>query len=314
MVYGNVASFYTPIFDPIERYGPNDSVAEVTVSSTGITIQFGDDITGRSPKIGSVITVTYRKGGGIRGRIGAFVLDTMKQMRANPPASAPVSVRFRNITAAVGGTDRESLADAKRRAPKDYALQRSIVTSADYAQAAKSFSHPAFGTVAKAVAGARIGLRASIVDLYILALGSNGLSSPSAGLKKGLETYVNSLNVMTDTVVIHDGSMKKVSLKANVILNRGAEASVVKEKTEAMITAYFDIANWEMGQSFYISSLVEAIQSVDGVLYVDVFSPANNILSEPTIASESSPTAVNRIGTNEIVVLDSRETNYYYEK
>lgn len=314
VVYGNVSSFYTVIFDPIERYGPNDPVAEVTITSTGITIQFGDDITGKSPKIGSVITVTYRKGGGLRGRIGAFVLDTMKQMRANPPASAPVSVRFRNITAAVGGTDRESITDAKRRAPKDYALQRSIVTASDYAQAAKSFAHPAFGSVAKAVAGARIGLRASIVDLYILALGANGLSNPSAGLKKGLETYISSLNVMTDTVVIHDGRMKKVSLKANVILNSGAEASVVKEKTEAMITSYFDIANWEMGQAFYISSLVEAIQSVDGVLYVDVFSPVNNILSDPVIASDSSPTAVNRIGANEIIVLDSRETYYYYEK
>lgn len=314
VMYGGVTSEYTAVFDAIERYGSTDKVAEVQISSTGMLIKFGDDVTGKSPKIGSEISVSYRKGGGVRGRIGAFVIDTVRQYRANAPANAPVAVRFRNITASTGGTDRESKEDAKKRAPRDFALQRAIVTAEDYAQAALSFSHPAFGAVAKAIAASRTGLRANIVDLYVLVFGVDGLDFPSAGLRTALKSHINTLNVLTDTVEVHNGNRKPVDLAVNIILHRNAEASVVKQKVETAIDDYFNYTNWQMGQPFYLSNFVEILQAIDGVLYIDLFSPNNNILAQSVIGTEENPTPDNRIGTNEIVVLQKKTVNYYYEK
>lgn len=312
--FGGIIEHYEPTFDPIERYGPGDLVAQIIMSSTGMTVKFGDDLSGKSPKVGSNIGITYRKGGGIRGRIGAFVIDSTKQIRANPPSNIAVPVRFRNITASVGGSDRESIDAAKKRAPKDYALQRSIVTAEDYAQSAITFSHSAFGKVAKAVATARSGLNASVVDLYILAEGTNSLASPSSGLMTALKNYIDYINVITDTVNVYTGYLKSVDLDMNVVLNRSAEASVVKSNVEAAITAYFDYQKWSMGESFYLSDFVETINSIDGVLYVDVFNPTGNILGENVIVSDTVKTSANRVGANELVSLRSRSVNYYYEK
>jgi hypothetical protein len=314
VTYGATVHYYTAIFDPIERYGPNDMVAEVSITSTNMIVKFGDGATGKSPKVGSEIVVTYRKGGGIRGRIGAFVIDTTRQFKAKAPANAPVAVRIRNITASVGGTDRESLTDAKKRAPKDYALHKAIVTANDYAQAATSFTHPAFGNVVKAVATTRTGKIANIVDLWVLVDGATGLDYPSAGLKTALANHINTLNVCTDTVVVGSGRKKNVDFTSNVVLHRNAEASVVKAKVESAIANYFNYANWQMGQAFYLSNLIESLQAIDGVLYVDVFNPSNNILFEPVIATDENPTADNRVGVNEIITLGNKVTNYYYEK
>lgn len=314
VTYGDTTVNYTPIFDPIQRYGPSDTVAEVNITSNDMTVRFGDDITGKSPRIGSEIVVTYRKGGGVRGRIGAFVIDTTRQFKAAAPANAPVSVRFRNITASSGGTDRESLDDAKKRAPRDYALQRSVVTANDYAQAATSFTHPAFGSVAKAVATTKTSQNANIVDLWILVYGPTGLDYPSIGLKTALENHINKINVCTDTTIVNSGRKKSVTFKSNIILHRNAEASTVKSKVEAAISTYFDYTNWQMGQPFYLSNLIETLQAIDGVLYVDVFSPTNNILPDQMIASDETPSAFNRIGINEIITLGDKVTNYYYEK
>jgi len=314
--YGSSKQNFTVIFEPIERYGPNDLVVEATILSTGITLRFGDDVTGKAPKVGSIISVTYRVGGGIRGRIGSFVIDTSRQYKPLSPATVPVSVRFRNITASSGGTDRESKEDAKKRAPKDYALQKSIVTSGDYAQAAKSFSHPAFGTVGKALATVRTGYNANIVDLYVL---MQDLSAPNQGIRNALQTYVNQLNVATDTVEVLSGYQKRVDLKINVILHRNAEASVVKEKVEAAITAFFDLNNWEMGQSLYTSLLVDSTQAIDGILYTDLISPSSNILVADGVATSdgsnkpSDPTPY-QVFKNQIIVLGDRSISYYYEK
>ena len=254
--YGDTIEEYKVIFEPIERYGSNDKVVEVNILADSAIFRFGDDLAGKSPKVGSQIDITYRRGGGSRGRIGSFVLDTTRQYKPLSPSSAPVSVRFRNITPSVGGTDRETINEAKRRAPLDYSLQRSIVTSNDYAQAAKSFSHPTFGLI------------------------------------------------------------KNIDIDLAVVLNRNAEASVVKTKVEAAITNFFALSNWEMGQPLFTSNIVDAVQAVDGILYVDLYSPANNILSSNTLSDVGVTGAVQSdyVAINEIVSIGKRSIKYYYEK
>ncbi len=308
---GSVVEDWRVITEPIERYGPNDKVVEVNFFENKAIFNFGDDITGKAPVAGSNISFRYRSGGGRRGRIGIGQINTIRQLEPSPPANTSTSVNFRNVTPSSGGTDKESLQAAKRRAPRDFAVQRSIVTASDYAETAQSFSHPAFGSVAKAVATVRSGINANRVEIYVLAYGPDDIpTAPNAGLKSGLATYFSDLNVLTDHVVVLDGALRSVDIDMNIIIDRSADASVVKIRVESVLDQFFDLSNWDMGEPLYISNLIEAVKSVDGVSYVDLFSPKDNILQTGNLADSNS----DGIGINQVIVEGERKTNYYYSK
>lgn len=299
------------VTDPIERYGPNDRVVEVNFLENSAIFRFGDDVTGQAPLAGTTIQIRYRVGGGRRGRIGVGQINSVRQISPLPPATAPISVAFRNITPSAGGIDAESIAEAKRRAPRDFALQSSIVTAEDYAQAALSFNHPVFGSIAKSVATIRTGLNANLVEIYALAEGPDSLPiATNSGLKVGLETYFSNLNVLTDQVRVLDGKLRPVDIEMNVVISKNADASFVKERVESAITRFFDINNWEMGQAFYVSNFIEIVEAIDGVAYLDLLDPVNNIL--PT--GLSSDLSVDGIGFDELIVEGKRKTSYYYER
>ena len=121
---------------------------------------------------------------------------------------------------------------------------------------------------------------------------------------------------MTDTVDVFPGLIKNIDIDLAVVLNRNAEASVVKTKVEAAITNFFALSNWEMGQPLFTSNIVDAVQAVDGILYVDLYSPANNILTSNTLSDVGVTGAVQSdyVAINEIVSIGKRSIKYYYEK
>ena len=300
------------LFDPIERFGPNDKVVEVSFIENVAILRFGDDITGAAPIAGQTVDVKYRTGGGVRGRIGVGQIDETRTVTPLPPYDAAVTVRFRNIASSSGGTDKESLNNAKKRAPRDFALHNSIVTAQDYAQVASSFAHPAFGSVSKAVATIKTSLNANKVEIYVLAEDLDFKPVlPSAGLKSGLKTFYENLNVLTDHVEIFDGVLHPVDTDMTVVIDRNADAAVVKERVESAIDQFFDPNLWDMGQALYVSNLIDAVNNVDGVAYVDLFSPVDNILTTENI---SDATDDDKISPNELVVEGQRTMNYFYQK
>jgi len=311
ITFGDSVEDWRVITEPIERYSATDRVVEVNFVEDKAIFRFGDDVTGQAPLSGSQISIRYRVGGGIRGRIGVGQIDASRQITPLPPANAAVSVRFRNISPSSGGVDRESLEQAKRRAPRDFALQRSIVTADDYAQAATAFSHPVFGSIVKAVATIRTALNANRVEIYALAEGPDSRPvAPNVGLKTGLATYFSDLNVLTDSVVVLDGIIKPVDIEMTVIVSRNADASVVKERVESIIGQFFNLNKWEMGHAFYVSNFIETIKTIDGISYIDLLSPSNNIL--PT--GKEADSSVDGVGFNELIVEGSRKVSYYYER
>jgi uncharacterized phage protein gp47/JayE len=324
----------------IEKYYPNDEVFEVKFLESSMKIVFGDDINGKAPLAGQTITVTYRTGGGLNGRIGSNIINESRQILPNPPASAPVDVLFRNIAPSVGGYDDESIEDAKKRAPKDAATLGSATSGEDYSQLAKSYIHPVFGSVLKAVSTVRSGveqdlltlaeavraattseeaaeilgtnfINKNIIEVYALANGSNDTpSTPSAGLKQGLQQYFSEISVLTDEVRILDGAIKSIDFTANVIVNRSADAGTVKESVSKVIDDFFNIDNFDMGQGLYISRLYETIQNVPGVKFVKIFSPADDIIPTKKIADEQSV----GVGFNELITLGEKKIQFFFEK
>lgn len=323
IITGSEVQTWTATPEPLERFGPNDRVMNTAFFSDRAVFTFGDNINGQIPLPGQQISIQYRTGGGVRGRIGAGIISESRPVSPLPPATAPVEVIFQNIVPSSGGTDRESLEMAKRRAPRDFAVRAfasdrpaSIVTSDDYAQLASSYSHPVFGSVSKGIATIRTAINANLVELFILAEGPDGLVTPSLGLKEGLGNYVEDYNVLTDSVIVLDGFLKTVDTRINVVVNKNADASVVRTQVTDALNNFFNTDNRDLGQALYVSDIYEVINDVDGVKYADIFSPADNILSSNTLRRGENPTEsdTDKVAINEIIVEGERDITLFYEK
>lgn len=311
---GNESQQWLVTQEALELFGPTDKVVHVDFYSDSAVFTFGDDINGASPLAGQTINIRYRTGGGIRGRIGTGIINESRMIypgqagQANASA-APVDVRFRNITPSTGGTDAETLDVVKRRAPREFARHDNIVTNQDYISASTSYTHPVYGAVSKALATVRTDVNANLIEIYVLAEGTGNIPvAPSTGLKIGLKTYLESLNPLTDQVEILDGKVKLINLDATVVISKNSDASIVKTNVENAITSLFDITNWMIGQPLYMSDIVKAVQSIEGVLYVNIYDPQFNILRR----NEIGP-LTDGIGFNELIVLGSRNVRYLYE-
>ena len=304
--------------DILQDAGATDQVFEVRLLNNLLEIVFGDNITGQIPLGNSIITVSYRIGGGTRGQIGAGAINSQQSIQPQYPYTAAVMVTFNNPLASTGGTDVESLDHAKLRAPRDFATHDSAVTETDYAQLAGSFSHPVFGAVAKAVATVRTGLNANLVEIYVLAQGTNGVPvQPSQGLKQALATYLDEINVITDSVVVLGGCIRPVDVTMNVIMSKNADASITKTQVEAAVASFFALDNWDMGQALYISNLIELINHIDGVAYIDLFNPSDNVLPSGQLCNQSGASGTDvtegMVGINEVITLGDLQIAYFYQ-
>lgn len=297
--------------DTLERSGPTDKVYQVTFYEDRAVVKFGNDRAGQALLAGQVVTVQFRVGGGIRGRIVSSAINETRPVSPQPPARNSVSVLFRNPNPSSGGTNRESLDAAKLRAPKESATLMSATSGEDYAVIAKEFSHPVFGSVLKAVASLKTSLNANIVFLHILAVGPGGVPVlPSLGLKKGLNTYLNDLKVLTDEVRVIDAAIKPVDVRANIIISRNADPSIVKDRVDAALTDFFSTDNFDLGQPLYISQLIRALQNIDGVRYIQLRDPVDDIIS----STEGAVTALDsQVGFDELITLGNVNVKFYFE-
>lgn len=330
--------------DTIETSLPSDYSYEVQNIGNATKIIFGDNVTGRSPVAGEIISVICRVGGGIRGRIAAGIISATLPITIQNQAA--VDVLFTNIVPSSGGTDEETINQAKARAPKEYATHGNAVTAEDYSILASNFSHPVFGSVAKAVAVLRTGvnqdlnlivsqiraapdettalnilktnfINRNIIEIYILAVGqgTNGSSSssvlltPSAGLIQGVTTYFNEINVLTDEVRVYPGLLKEINLEAIIVLSRNVDFGTVKVAVESAINNFFNYKNFEMGRGLYLSNIYNLIQDIPGVKFVNIISPADDLIE----TNNAGGTNVNGVGFNELITLQSVSLQFYSE-
>ncbi len=294
----------------LDQANPQDEVYEVNQFDEGLVIRFGDNIAGKAPLAGQSVVVTYRSGGGQRGRITSGVINETRTITPLEANRASLEVLFQNVQSSQGGTDAETIEVAKTRAPREAATQNRAVTGEDYAHLAKTYSHPVYGAVFKAVTVIKTSINANVVELYLLALGAeNTPVTPSVGLKDGIIQFFDEINPVTDRIEALDGAIKAVDIEMDVIISKGADAGTVKEQVLAAIDDFFNPNNWDMGQPLYISQFVNAMQVVDGVLYVKIFDPSDDILPSKVEAVPGSK----GIGFNEMITLGSKSVSFYLE-
>lgn len=308
---GNTTTLWLRV-DTLERADPTDEVYEVIFFEDRAVVRFGNDLAGKALLAGQIVTIKYRVGGGIRGRISSNVINLVRPVNPEAPASASVQVLFRNPNPSSGGTDKETIKQAKLRAPKESAALSSATSGEDYAVQAIGFTHAIFGSVLKAVASLKTSLNANIVFLHILAAGPDNIPVlPSVGLKQSLQTALDDLKVLTDEVRVVDAAIKPVDVRANVIIARSADPSLVRVLIDDAIATFFGIDKFDLGQPLYLSRLYELLQAIDGVQFVQLREPVDDIIT----STEGAVTALDsQVGFDELITLGSVNIKIYVEK
>jgi hypothetical protein len=248
----------------------NEFVAEVERDGLA-QLRFGDDRLGRRPVPGTAFAVTMRTGGGASGNVGAEALRHVVAPGLPPGGITAV----RNPLPAVGGTEPETLEEARQFAPQAFRRQERAVTEADWADVAMRFPG---GGIQRAAARFRwTGSWYTVFVTIDRVGGASAARDPAfkAALREHLERYrLAGYDLeITDPVHVPLDVRLLVCVKPGVLRTDvlAALRRAVGSRTEADGTrGFFHPDHFTFGQPLYVSRLVAAVQRVPGVASVQV--------------------------------------------
>ena len=234
-------------------------------SSYNAYVIFGNNRAGLLPSSGSVITITYRTGGGTVGNIVAGSVET--QTIINPTGyELSVPVTFNNYTKGQYGYNGDGIEDIRRKLPQYLRTQNRAVTGTDYKTVAEQFSSPYQGQIGKATAVLRnYGCSANIVDLYILAKQDDStLEVASDQLKSELKNHIDQIKMITDYVCLKDGSVLSTAVEIDVFIDRFYKKfeDEIREKINRRINSFFSIVNWDYGKVLRDIDIIKQLSDI----------------------------------------------------
>jgi hypothetical protein len=253
---------WLPVQDLLES-GESDTVFAVEIDTDGTALlRFGDNTSGAAPDAGTVFTGTMRIGNGTAGNVGA---DSLVYLAAG-------DARFqscRNPLPASGGTDPETNAQIRRRAPQAFMTQERAVTMADYETVAQSNAQ-----VDRAVASLRWTGSWYTVFIAVEPQGGGSLTPPLARtLKRTIDSYrlagqdlqldsAQYVSLEIELVVCVDPSYFQSDVEQSLLQVLGDRILPNGQK------GLFYPDNFTFGQTVYLSPIYAAARSVSGVVTV----------------------------------------------
>ena len=186
-------------------------------------------------RFNNIIAKEYRVGGGSRGNVAAGSI--------NSPLSSLPGIEISavgNLFAGVGGTDEETLNQAKARAPRSIKSRERAVTVEDYellalesANIARAKAlplyHPDFENIS--VPG--------VMSVIIVPDIEHEAPVPSEATLKTVCAYLNQRRLITTELYVLKPTYQEVIVKAEVIVMDGADLAQVKLNCEQILNRYF---------------------------------------------------------------------------
>jgi hypothetical protein len=239
------------------------------------TITFGDGIRGAIPLTGkqNIASAIYYTGGGKAGNMGRHTITNME-------GSIPYVDRVTNYYPAVGGTDAETLEEAKLRAPRELKHNHRAVTMDDF----KHFAMAASGEVARV--NVRTDDQGTIVIMIVphSVEGDEGKPTASQELCREVEQYIDRHRLITTRVRISGPVYVDFTLHGEVVLLPRAAHQAQQKRQEIVdavrgffhpLTGEQEGTGWPVGRSVYISELYNIIENIPGVDFVSTLTLNN---------------------------------------
>jgi hypothetical protein len=239
-----------------------DFVVELERGDVG-TLRFGDGVFGRRPEPGRKLVPSYRVGNGREGSVGAEAISHVLHSNAG-------IANVRNPLPAAGGTEPETIEEARLYAPHAFRTQQRAVTEADYAAATERFPG-----VQRAVATRRWTGSWQTIFVTVDRLGGRAVDS---AFEVALRAHLERFRLAGYDLEIDGPRPVPLDVAFTVCVAAGYLRSDVKQELLRVLGAreladggrgFFHPDNFSFGQPVYLSRLTAAAMSVAGVEAVD---------------------------------------------
>jgi hypothetical protein len=243
--------------------------------------------------------ISYRVGGGAAANIGPNVLNTINTVNmtvngnnSNINNNVRNSLTVNNPLPAIGGRDEPSVEEVRNMVRYNFSSQNRAVTIKDY-QVRIGLMPGEFGIPF------RVGVleNQNKIGVYILSLDSSGklLNQSTSTLKENIATYLSNYRMINDYVEVRDGKVINIAIECGLFIDKQYPQSQIISQVIQNIQNYMNINNFQMGETIYLSQLVENINNVGGVLNVidlKIFNKVGgnyslNEISQPLVDAET---------------------------
>lgn len=229
---------------------------------------------GEPPDPGTQFVATYRVGRGIVGNLSA---DTL----AHAVVADERIIEVRNPLAVSGGVKPQSIEEARQQAPFEFQSQQRCVTEADYAEIA--CRHP---QVVNAVAQFR--WTGSWYTTFVYIQRSPGLAVNEL-FKSALTRYLEDFRLAGHEIAICAPYYVPLHIALRVRLKPNYYTNIVHAALLQVFSnepdGFFYPGNFTFGQTVYLSQIIAAAMSVQGVAEVEVEHFRRMDTREPQVAA-----------------------------
>lgn len=245
-------------------------------TNTALVNQIGDFINnmslGETPTANTTMFIKYRVGGGADTNLGPNVLNSLGIVTFvinGPNQSINNAVRgsltVNNAFPALGGRDEPSVEEIRNLVRYNFSSQNRCVTIKDY-QSRVSLMPGEFGVPF------RTGVfeEQNKIQIYILGLDANGKlnNSSTSTLRSNIAAYLADYRMINDYVFVANGKVINLAFEIDVFIDRNIPQTQIAAQIITNVENYLNINNFQMGESIFLSPLVEQINNVGGVLNV----------------------------------------------
>jgi predicted phage baseplate assembly protein len=252
--------------------GPNDRVFTIDRNTGQIFLGNGEEgripVANQANPAGNIVAQSYRAGGGSQGNVAAGAIS---QIQSYVPSINSVI----NLQAATGGTDEESLADAKLRAGMALQSKNRAVTAGDFEYLATQapganvkralalpLYHPDFPT----------GQIPGVVTVIVVPNSPMLNPTPNQTTLQAVCQYLDAHRLLTSELYVAGPVYRVIQVQAQLVVASGSDLATVKNSVQSALTTFFDPllggsdgTGWPFGGTVYYSDVYRVILAVAGV-------------------------------------------------
>ena len=255
----------------VRLFGDRKTFSKISIDPNSL---LDTNTLGVSPR-NTVLTVTYRHGGGLDNNVPAGAIQTVRTLltkfNSSVPSSQVAEIRSTlsviNRQPASGGEDEPSLEELRTTAIFAKNSQNRVVTREDLI--ARVYSMPSnLGRT----------FRVSVRDnpsnplsaqLHIVSRDSAGklILSPDT-LKENLALYLSQYRIISDSIDILDTKIINLAIRYAVNIETGVNPETTVQRINASLIDYFKIENFQIDQPIMIGDVENIILNTRGVLSI----------------------------------------------
>lgn len=235
-----ISLYWGPLGGPEELWTWVDSFAESgpfdkhyrteRLSDGRMRFVHGDGQSGAIPTIDYRARATFISGGNLAGNVGVGDIDTLVTPILDSLGDQ-LSVTVSNSLEAEGGSDEQSLEQARRQAPIWWRTQDRAVTAEDYAALAKMVP----GVLDAKARRATDSTSLSVVDLYIV--GDSASGGVSSAVLSAVDEYVGDRKSYTDDLTVKVATLTEIDAAVLGRARRGTTPTAVKSAIDKVLGA-----------------------------------------------------------------------------